>query len=244
MKEAADSASSFGLRRRSPSSYGKRFSQDSQKRFVAALPGSVYTCSRTQHFPRMFWTPYALDPSFAFPQNLMARKHCPWGPQQVCPFSEDVRRKGSREGGCGTIPGMIRCMDGSLIAIITHKGESGYPLESWCLTPVPGHPPKQTAEGMYNTAHAAMRSVVERSIRLLKSRFHCRQRYRTLLYEAERAANIVAACAVLHNLRLSEGNVEDSDGSDDDSRSSSSSSELDSNGDSYHTVCPETGGLD
>ncbi|KAH7980604.1 hypothetical protein HPB49_017523 [Dermacentor silvarum] len=77
-------------------------------------------------------------------------------------------------------------------------GESGYPLGPWLLTLVPGHPPMQTAEGEYNTAHATLRSVVERCNGLLMSRFRCLQRYRTLLYEQERAANIVAACAVLH----------------------------------------------
>ncbi|KAH7949110.1 hypothetical protein HPB49_005219 [Dermacentor silvarum] len=50
-------------------------------------------------------------------------------------------------------------------------GDSGYPLEPWILTPVPGHPPTQSAEGKYNTAHAVMRSVGERCIRLFKSRF-------------------------------------------------------------------------
>ncbi|KAH7960417.1 hypothetical protein HPB49_019279 [Dermacentor silvarum] len=77
-------------------------------------------------------------------------------------------------------------------------GDSDYPLDPWLLTPVPGHPPMQKAEGKYKTAHATLRSVVERCIGLLMSRFHCLQRYRTLLYEPERAANIVAACAVLH----------------------------------------------
>ncbi|KAH7940832.1 hypothetical protein HPB49_006569 [Dermacentor silvarum] len=77
-------------------------------------------------------------------------------------------------------------------------GDSGYPLDPWLLTPVPGHPPMQTAEGKYNTAHATLRSVVERCIGLLMSRFRCLQRYGTFLYEPERAANIVAACAVLH----------------------------------------------
>ncbi|KAH7980386.1 hypothetical protein HPB49_015464 [Dermacentor silvarum] len=75
-------------------------------------------------------------------------------------------------------------------------GDSGYPLDPWLLTPVPGHPPMQTAEGKYNTAHATLRSVVERCIGLLMSRFRCLQRYLTVLYEPERAANIVAACAV------------------------------------------------
>lgn len=66
-----------------------------------------------------------------------------------------------------------------------------------------------------------MRSVVERCIGLLKSRFRCLQRYRALHYEPERAANIVAACAVLHNLCLDEGDVLLDDVSDDSSNSSS-----------------------
>ncbi|XP_072145398.1 putative nuclease HARBI1 [Dermacentor andersoni] len=188
----------------------------------------------------------------------------------------------------GSIPGVIGCVDGSLIAIIAPKGEqkaafmcrkgyyalntmlicdagmrilavdalppgsdhdahvwrttwlrrrfqeghvakagehllcdSGYPLEPWLLTPVTGHPPVHTAEGGYNTAHAAMRSVVERCIGLLKSRFCCLQGYRALHYKPDRAANIVAACAVLHNLCLDEGDVLLDDVSDDSSNSSS-----------------------
>ncbi|XP_070386369.1 putative nuclease HARBI1 [Dermacentor albipictus] len=144
----------------------------------------------------------------------------------------------------GSIPGLIGCVDGSLIAIIAPKGkqkaafmcrkgyyalntmfvsDSGYPLEPWLLTPVTDHPPIHTAEGRYNTAHAAMRSVVERCIGLLKSRFRCLQRYRALHYEPDRAANIVAACVVLHNLCLDEGGVLDDVG--DDSRGSSSDNE-------------------
>ncbi|XP_065300951.1 putative nuclease HARBI1 [Dermacentor albipictus] len=141
----------------------------------------------------------------------------------------------------GSIPGVIGSVDGSLIAIIAPEGEqkvafmcrkgyyalntmfvsdSGYPLEPWFLTPVTGHLPIHTAEGRYNTAHAAMWSVVERCIGLLKSPFRCLQRYRALHYEPDRAANIVAACAVLHNLCLDEGNVLDVV-SDDSSNSSS-----------------------
>ncbi|KAH7952848.1 hypothetical protein HPB49_001765 [Dermacentor silvarum] len=96
-------------------------------------------------------------------------------------------------------------------------GDSGYPLEPWLLTPVPGHPPAHIAEGRYNTAHASMRSVVERCIGLLKSRLRCLQRYRALCYEPDRAANIVAACAVLHNLCLDEGDSAFGQVDDDDS---------------------------
>ncbi|XP_070378142.1 putative nuclease HARBI1 [Dermacentor albipictus] len=146
----------------------------------------------------------------------------------------------------GSIPVVIGCVDGSLIAIIAPKGgqkaafmwrkgyyalntmiqtmfydpagDSGYPLEPWLLSPVTGHAPIHTAEGRYNTAHAAMRSVVARCIGLLKSRFRCLQWYSALHYEPDHAANIVAACAVLHNLCLDEGDVLD-DVSDDSSRS-------------------------
>ncbi|XP_070384620.1 putative nuclease HARBI1 [Dermacentor albipictus] len=100
-------------------------------------------------------------------------------------------------------------------------GDSGYLLEPWLLTPVTGHPPIHTAEGRYNTAHAAMRSVVERCIGLLKSRFRCFQRYRALHYKPDRAANIVVARALLHNLCLDEGDVLLDDVSDDSSNSSS-----------------------
>uniref|UniRef100_A0A023G5D7 Putative pif ele1 orf1-h 1e-40-j 4 n=1 Tax=Amblyomma triste TaxID=251400 RepID=A0A023G5D7_AMBTT len=81
-------------------------------------------------------------------------------------------------------------------------GDSGYPLEPWLLTPVAGHPSATSAEGMYNAAHASMRSVVERCIGVLKSRFRCLQRYRTLHYQPERAAFIIGACVALHNLCL------------------------------------------
>ncbi|XP_037561041.1 putative nuclease HARBI1 [Dermacentor silvarum] len=105
-------------------------------------------------------------------------------------------------------------------------GDSGYLLEPWIQPPVAGHPPTQTAEGKHNTAHTAMRS-----------------RYRTLLYEPERAANIVAACVVLHNLRLFD-DVEEDNESHDNSSKSRSSSELDNNADPKPYGLPRNRGLD
>ncbi|KAH7975254.1 hypothetical protein HPB49_025344 [Dermacentor silvarum] len=98
-----------------------------------------------------------------------------------------------------------------------------------------GHPPARTAEGRYNTAHASMRSVVERCIGLLKSRFRCLQRHRALHYEPDRAANIVAACAVLRNLCLDEGDSAFDEVDDDDSSNSSSDN---ANGGSLPLVVP------
>lgn len=83
-------------------------------------------------------------------------------------------------------------------------GDGACPLEPWLMTPVARHPGPETPEGKYNTAHTAMRSVVERCIGLLKSRFRCLQRYRTLQYEPHKASDIVAACCALHNLCLLE----------------------------------------
>ncbi|XP_072143367.1 putative nuclease HARBI1 isoform X1 [Dermacentor andersoni] len=87
----------------------------------------------------------------------------------------------------------------------TRRGDSGYPLEPWIMTPVPGHPNRLTAEGRYNEAHASMRNAVERCIGVVKSRFRCLQRYRVLHYSPQKAATIVAACAALHNLCLAAG---------------------------------------
>nr|XP_054930966.1 putative nuclease HARBI1 [Dermacentor andersoni] len=69
-------------------------------------------------------------------------------------------------------------------------GDSGYPLEPWLLTPVPGHPGIDTPEGRYNQAHASMRNVVER------------------------------ACAALYNIALKAGEPElqDSDEETDDNQ--------------------------
>ncbi|CAN7941549.1 unnamed protein product [Ixodes hexagonus] len=100
-------------------------------------------------------------------------------------------------------------------------GDSGYPLEPWLMTPVPGRPAATTPAGRYNKAHASMRAVVERCIGLLKSRFRCLQRYRALWHHPTVAATIVAACAVLHNICISSGEPEPEPSSDDESESSS-----------------------
>ncbi|XP_037525595.1 putative nuclease HARBI1 [Rhipicephalus sanguineus] len=113
-------------------------------------------------------------------------------------------------------------------------GDSGYPLEPWLLIPVSGDPSEHSAEGRFNAEHITMRSIVERCIGMLKARFRCLQRYRTLHHEPERAADIIAACASLHNLCLGDGATEPVDefeGIEDFfSSSSSSTSSEDSNG--------------
>ncbi|KAH7977818.1 hypothetical protein HPB49_003693 [Dermacentor silvarum] len=116
-------------------------------------------------------------------------------------------------------------------------GDSGHPLDPRLLTPLPD------AEGKYNTTHAAMRSVVERCIGLLMSRFRCLQRYRTLSTSQNVRPTLslnVLCCA--YNLRLSEGDKDNDDESDDDS-STCSSSELDNNGDLIPHGLPRNRGV-
>ncbi|KAH6939773.1 hypothetical protein HPB50_021577 [Hyalomma asiaticum] len=94
-------------------------------------------------------------------------------------------------------------------------GDSGYLLETWLLTPIPGNLAPGTPECEYNKEHTSMRNVVGRCIGVPKRRFRCLQRYRALLYKPDRAAGIVSACAALHNITLEAGEpvfAEDSDG--------------------------------
>lgn len=53
---------------------------------------------------------------------------------------------------------------------------------------------------MYNAAHSKGRCVIERVNGILKSRFRCLLRHRTLHYAPEMAGLIINACAILHNM--------------------------------------------
>ncbi|XP_018406824.1 PREDICTED: putative nuclease HARBI1 [Cyphomyrmex costatus] len=78
-------------------------------------------------------------------------------------------------------------------------GDSGYPLEPWLLTPFAETQPG-TRQEHFNERHSTVRSTVERCIGVLKKRFRCLLRYRTLEYMPEKAGEIINACAVLHNM--------------------------------------------
>ncbi|KAM7313318.1 putative nuclease HARBI1 isoform X1 [Ixodes scapularis] len=93
-------------------------------------------------------------------------------------------------------------------------GDSGYPLEPWLITPVPGNHATSTACGRFNKAHSSIRSVVERCIGLWKNRFRCLQRHRALYYHPSTATAIISACAVLHNICLASSEPEPESDSD------------------------------
>ncbi|XP_048484566.1 putative nuclease HARBI1 [Plutella xylostella] len=78
-------------------------------------------------------------------------------------------------------------------------GDSGYALRPWMLTPIlnaaVGSP-----EEHYTDMHCHVRNTVERCIGVLKARWRCLLAHRVLHYEPTKAAKIVNACCVLHNI--------------------------------------------
>lgn len=80
------------------------------------------------------------------------------------------------------------------------KGDSGYGQQPWLFTPI--ETTETLAEEHYNKVHRRVRSMVERCIGVLKSRFRCLCRQRILMYDTARSGNIIIACAVLHNIMV------------------------------------------
>ncbi|KAJ8914147.1 hypothetical protein NQ315_016225 [Exocentrus adspersus] len=78
-------------------------------------------------------------------------------------------------------------------------GDSGYALRPWMMTPildaVPGSP-----EDRFNNRHRTTRATIERCNDVLKLRFRCLLKHRTLHYEPEKSSKIINACSVLHNI--------------------------------------------
>lgn len=88
-------------------------------------------------------------------------------------------------------------------------GDQGYPLEPWLLTPVPQ--PSSNKEEKFNKLHSLARNTIERAFGLLKARFRCLLKHRVLHYSHEKAAYIVYACAILHNIIVRKGGRIDED---------------------------------
>ncbi|KAK3923635.1 Putative nuclease, partial [Frankliniella fusca] len=83
-------------------------------------------------------------------------------------------------------------------------GDSGYPNEPWCIIPLLDQEPG-SAEEYFTKRHCRARNSVERCIGVLKSRFRCLLKDRTHHYLPLRAATIIKACTVLHNMCIMAG---------------------------------------
>ncbi|XP_063617419.1 putative nuclease HARBI1 [Cydia splendana] len=100
-----------------------------------------------------------------------------WSKMNIRPFIEHVSKQGET---------------GWIIA------DSKYPQRPWLMTPIP-HAPQGTPESQYNHFHARTKSCINCCIAKLKGRWQCLYK-RPLHYSPQRAAKIINACAVLHNL--------------------------------------------
>lgn len=85
-----------------------------------------------------------------------------------------------------------------LVLLLAISGDSGYASLPWML--VPFLRPQNDQERRYNTAIKRVRSSVERCIGVLKARFRCLLKDRTLHYSPRNASRIVMACSILHNI--------------------------------------------
>lgn len=91
-------------------------------------------------------------------------------------------------------------------------GDSGYPIQPWMMTPIPDAAPN-TPEGRYTARHCSARNIIERAFGVLKQRFKCLLKHRTLHYNHAAAGRIIYSCVVLHNIcrinNIQEIDVED-----------------------------------
>ncbi|XP_029443008.1 putative nuclease HARBI1 [Rhinatrema bivittatum] len=79
------------------------------------------------------------------------------------------------------------------------EGKRGYGCKPWLLTPLQS--PQTAAKKHYNEAHVSTRNMIERTFGVLKGRFRCLDHSGgALQYSAEKMANIIVACCMLHNI--------------------------------------------
>nr|CAD7415420.1 unnamed protein product [Timema cristinae] len=86
-------------------------------------------------------------------------------------------------------PGVIGAID----------GDSGYPLEAFLMTTILDAM-ANTPDGKYTDRQCLTRSIVESTIGLLKARWRCLLKQRTLHYHPPSASKIINTCAALHNM--------------------------------------------
>lgn len=94
-------------------------------------------------------------------------------------------------------------------------GDQGFPLEPWLMTPV-SVPDADSPEARYNLAFKKARALIDKCIGYLKMVFRCLHNRNSLHYSPKRAGKIVAACAILHNIRVSRNEHSEEDLDEDE----------------------------
>ncbi|XP_065356203.1 putative nuclease HARBI1 [Calliphora vicina] len=78
-------------------------------------------------------------------------------------------------------------------------GDSGYPLEPWCIT-LYRNPPEGSLEAHFNDVHSKGRCIIERTIGILKGRWKILSNNKRSRYSPEKMAAFGNVCAALHNV--------------------------------------------
>jgi hypothetical protein len=81
-----------------------------------------------------------------------------------------------------------------------YKGDSGYGLKSWLMTPL-ANANDEIARIRYNRCHKSTRQAIECAFGILKKRFPCLV---FLRLKPTFAARVIMACTTLHNLASKE----------------------------------------
>lgn len=82
------------------------------------------------------------------------------------------------------------------------KGDSAYPLLPWLMKIIPNNENMNVFERRYNRRIRSIRSLVERVIGVLKTRFRCILGERPLRYHPTKVSKIIYACVTLHNFLI------------------------------------------
>ncbi|XP_067633131.1 putative nuclease HARBI1 [Eurosta solidaginis] len=78
-------------------------------------------------------------------------------------------------------------------------GDSGYPLEPWCITPY-RNPAEGSSESVFNAVHSKARCMVERTIGIYKGRWKILCNDKRGRYTPQKVAMFSNVCAALHNI--------------------------------------------
>ncbi|XP_017482353.1 PREDICTED: putative nuclease HARBI1 [Rhagoletis zephyria] len=80
-------------------------------------------------------------------------------------------------------------------------GDSGYPLEPWCITPY-RNPLDGSSECAFNEIHSKARCIIERTIGILKGRWRILVNDKRGRYDPAKVARFANVCSALHNVCL------------------------------------------
>lgn len=174
------------------------------------FPGCVgcIDCTHVAIFP-----PINLDPNY--PEHIYVNRKG-WhsiNVQLICDADKMIRSVNARyPGSTGDSFIWNNCNVRPILESIYERypnsyyllGDSGYPLRPWLLKPLEVDPVNRWEEN-YNKFHKSTRTIIEHVNGILKMRFRCLLKYRSLHYDPETASKIINVCCALHNMCVKRG---------------------------------------